>query len=144
MVLFRGLLVLVLGLGLMAPIARAEIQLDTGDGSAIRAVIERQIEAFRQDDSDSAFAFAAPSIRAMFGDAQSFMDMVRKSYQPVYRPSDIEFGELSIKGEIIAQQVHVIGQDGKPRTALYVMERQKDGSWAIAGCMLVDEPGRST
>lgn len=144
MMLFCALAASVLGMALMAPIAPAQAQLAAQDSNAIRSVIERQIEAFRHDDGEGAFAFAAPSIRTMFGSAEAFMEMVRKAYQPVYRPSDIEFGDLSVERGIIAQKVHLVGPDGKPRTALYVMERQQDGSWRIAGCMLLEEPGRAT
>lgn len=140
----RTLATAILTLALLAPLAPAGAQLSAGDGSAIRSVIEKQIEAFRRDDGEGAFAFAAPSIRAMFGTAAAFMEMVRSSYRPVYRPSAIEFDDLSESDGVIAQRVHLVGPDGKPRTALYIMERQPDGSWRIAGCVLLEEPGRST
>lgn len=144
MVRLRFLAAVVLAMVSFGPIALASAQLDASDGTAIRSVIEKQIEAFRRDDGEGAFAFAAPSIRAMFGTAAAFMEMVRNSYRSVYRPANVEFEDLSESGGVVAQRVHVVGPDGKPRTALFIMERQQDGSWRIAGCMLLDEPGRST
>jgi len=136
-------IILALAIPLTALPAQAENEINASDVPAIRAVIEKQLEAFRRDDGESAFAFAAPSIRAQFGDADRFMAMVRQAYKAIYRPRDVEFGELSVEKGIVAQPVHLIGPDGKPRIALYVLERQPDGSWRIAGCMLVEEPGGS-
>jgi hypothetical protein len=33
--------------------------------------------------------------------------------------------------------VDLIGPDGEAATALYAMEQEPDGSWRIAGCMLL-------
>lgn len=108
------------------------------DRAAIRQVIGDQIAAFRRDDGDAAFAFAAPGIQRMFGTAETFMSMVRGGYQPVYRPRSFAFAELvEIDGQLV-QQVAVIGPDGGRVTALYPMEKQPDGSWRIAGCQLVE------
>ena len=114
------------------------------DQSAIRAVISDQMAAFRRDDAAGAFGFAAPNIQDMFGTPERFMTMVRDGYQAVYRPAEVRFGELIRIDGRLTQLVHVVGPDGVPRTALYFMERQPDGSWRIAGCMLAAEPGAAT
>ena len=57
--------------------ATARAELAEADRNAIEATISAQIEAFRRDDGAAAFAFAAPGIRARFGDAETFMAMVR-------------------------------------------------------------------
>jgi ketosteroid isomerase-like protein len=114
------------------------------DRGTIRAVITEQIAAFRRDDAAAAFGFAAPNIQAMFGSPERFLSMVRDSYQPVYRPSDVAFGELvRIDGQLI-QLVQLVGPDGAPRLALYFMERQPDGTWRIAGCTLTAGQGVTT
>ena len=123
--------------------AVAQAPASQADRAAIRAVIGDQISAFRRDDGDAAFAFAAPSIRDMFGTADRFMAMVRGGYQPVYRPRQVEFGDLMLKEGALTQVVHVVGPDGIPVTALYFMERQADGTWRISGCSLVVEPAVS-
>src|SRR6266568_3695810 len=46
------------------------------DARAVRAVIEAQLDAFRRDDAARAFSLATPGIRATFGDAETFMEMV--------------------------------------------------------------------
>jgi hypothetical protein len=121
--------------------AQPATDIGTADRATIRSVITDQIAAFRRDDAATAFGFAAPNIQAMFGSPERFLSMVRDAYQPVYRPSDVAFGELvRIAGELV-QLVQVVGPDGAPRLALYVMERQPDGTWRIAGCTLTAGQG---
>ena len=114
----------------------AEAQVSEPDRSAIRDVIERQIDAFRRDDGPAAFGYASPSIQGIFGSPDTFMDMVRQGYRPVYRPRAVEFGEIVTLQGMVTQKVHVIGPDGRPVTAFYPMSRQADGSWRIEGCYL--------
>ena len=113
------------------------------DAAAIRDVITRQIEAFRADDGEAAFAFASPGIRRTFGDAGTFMDMVRGGYAPVYRPRSLAFGNIERFEDIFVQRVRIVGPDGRRVLALYAMERQPDGTWRIAGCQLVADDDES-
>ena len=115
-----------------------------GDEDSIRAVIAEQMAAFRRDDAAGAYAFATPKIQQQFGNADIFLEMVRTGYRPVYRPSSVEFLDLvRVEGQLV-QRVHVIGPDGRPRIALYVMERQPDGSWKIDGCILTESDDKAT
>jgi hypothetical protein len=120
----------------VVPAAAQDTALSDADRAAIREVIGRQVEAFRCDDGESAFGFASPGIRRMFGTSEIFMDMVRQGYQPVYRPRVFDFREIVDLGGQPAQKVHVVGPDGRPVTAFYPMTRLPDGSWRIDGCFL--------
>ena len=106
------------------------------DRAAIRDIIQSQVDAFRHDDGDAAFALASPSIRGMFGSSDIFMDMVRQGYQPVYRPKEFDFAEIVTLNGQVTQKVHVVGPDGRPVTAFYPMTQLPDGSWRINGCYL--------
>jgi hypothetical protein len=106
------------------------------DRKAIRDIIQSQVDAFRHDDGDAAFALASPSIRGMFGSSDIFMDMVRQGYQPVYRPKEFDFAEIVTLDGQVTQKVHVVGPDGRPVTAFYPMTQLPDGSWRINGCYL--------
>lgn len=116
--------------------AQAQMQVSPADQTAIREVIEGQVEAFRRDDGAAAFGYASPGIQGMFGTAETFMDMVRQGYRPVYRPQVFEFREIVTLQGMVTQKVHVIGPDGRPVTAFYPMTQQPDGSWRIEGCYL--------
>jgi ketosteroid isomerase-like protein len=124
--------------------AAARAELAAADRDAIEATISAQIEAFQRDDGDAAFAFAAPGIRAQFGDAETFMAMVQAGYNAVYRPQSVRFLSLEVTDGVPTQEVHVIGPDGVPYFALYLMERQADGSWRIGGVLLVRAEDKET
>ena len=120
----------------VAPAPATAQDLSATDRSAIRDVIQGQVEAFRRDDGGQAFGYASPMIQGMFGTPEIFMDMVRQGYQPVYRPRVFDFREIvSLDGQP-TQKVHVIGPDGRPVTAYYPMVQLPDGTWRINGCYL--------
>lgn len=132
------ILAMIAVLAAMPALAQPLSNLPSTEKSAIRQVIESQIGAFRADDGERAFGYASPSIRGIFRTAENFMAMVRQGFQPVYRPRSVRFGDLVGADESLVQKVHVTGPDGKPALALYVMERQADGTWRINGCMLAE------
>ncbi len=137
-------LLLVVGLLLLPAIGFAQTPPTSADRQAIQTVINNQMAAFKRDDADQAFSFAAPSIQRMFGSAETFIAMVRQGYQPVYRPSQVRFADLAYQDGVLIQTVRMVGPDGAPVTALYSMEQQADGSWKIAGCQLTRDPGADT
>ncbi len=127
---------LLIGLLLGWAVAARAQEVSSTDRAAIRDTIQSQVDAFRRDDGEAAFGYASPGIRRLFGTADTFMDMVRQGYQPVYRPRVFDFREIvSLHGQI-TQKVHVVGPDGRPLTAFYPMTQLPDGSWRIDGCYL--------
>lgn len=110
------------------------------DQTAVRAVIQAQINAFKKDDAETAYSFAAPGIQQMFGSPEVFIGMVKNGYGPIYRPLRIEFGKASRAADGVMQIVKIVGLDGKKILAYYLMQRQGDGSWKIAGVQTEDAP----
>lgn len=107
------------------------------DAADAQAVIRSQIEAFRAGDNALAYSYADPDIREIFPTLDRFMAMVTGAYKPVWKPGDYAFGESAAEGpDRIAQKVQVVGPDGKGYEAMYILERQPDGSWKIAGVSL--------
>ena len=115
----------------------AVAQSSSVDGAA-RMAIDGQIAAFRADDGERAFSYAAPGVRRMFGTSARFMSMVRQGYQPVYAPRDYSFGRTAERNGTIYQEVLVTGPKGKAWTALYTLVRQGDGSMLITGCQIAE------
>lgn len=141
--MWRGLLAA--SLLALAPLVPAIAEnLNDGDSAAIQSVIESQIQAFRADDGEAAYSYAAPSIKRMFPSPDIFMSMVRQGYQPVYRPRSYAFSPTREVNGVIFQEVAVIGPKGQPWTALYTLERQSDGMWKITGCQLFKPKGADT
>ena len=112
--------------------------LTAADHIAIRAVIERQLEAFRQEDADAAFALASPEIQAKYGSPEIFMIAVKTFYEPVYHPRRMGgFTNLHVIDGQPTQPVLLVGPDGDLAVALYTMKKQAHGDWKILGCSLI-------
>ena len=109
--------------------------------AAIRRVIENQVAAFRAEDGAVAFGYAAPDIQAQFGAADGFMAMVKAHYRPVYTARTVDFSGLARaiqeEPEMRIQRVHLVDDRGTGHQARYIMQKQPDGSWKIAGCHLL-------
>ena len=135
----------ILALLVLAGFAPALAWADPGDAdrAAIQSVIQQQLNAFQADDGRAAFALASPGIRQQFGDPDTFMALVRQGYPMVYRPRETHFGALAEEDGRIVQKVAFVGPDGVLVTALYMMEREPDGSWRIAGCVIARTPSES-
>ncbi|SOE18905.1 uncharacterized protein DUF4864 [Hoeflea halophila] len=116
------------------------------DGAAARSVIESQIAAFLNDDAATAYSFAAPSIKQLYPDESRFFDMVKRGYQPVYRPGNFAFGrsKATADGARFVQEVIIQGPTGQDWTALYLLERQPDGSFKINGVQMIRAAGPQT
>ena len=137
----RRFTALILFITLLAPVqalSQEPSSLPASDRLAIKGVIESQMAAFQRDDGPGAFAYASPSIQQQFRNHENFMTMVRRGYRPVYRPQHVEFGQLRSVDDMPVQAVILVGPDGKPVMALYIMEQQEDGSWRINGVHLVE------
>ena len=117
--------------------AAAQPAVTVEDVAEIRAVINRQIEAFRRDDAREAFALVSPGVQQTFGTPERFLDVVRVSYRAVYRPAAVAFLGLTVMGQDAVQQVQITDRSGAVWLAYYAMQRQRDGSWRTNGCHLV-------
>ena len=126
-----AVLLLAAVLGFASPARAAD------DIAAAQGVIRSQEEAFSRDDAAAAYSYAAPAIRQLFPEASIFMSMVQHSYAPVYRHRSFDFGEAKSDGDLIAQRVHIVDENGDGWEALYTLERQADGTLKITGCTLL-------
>lgn len=108
-----------------------------GDRARIQGVITSQMEAFKRNDGAAALSFAAPNVKARFGDGPHFLSMVQELYPAVFRPRSVSFGALTVDGSSAEQKVELVGPDGQEALAVYDLVRGPDGGWRIAGCSLI-------
>lgn len=102
-----------------------------------RRIISAQIEAFLNDDAETAYSFASPAIQTKFQNKDLFFEMVKKSYSPVYRPGNYAFGRAKAAGDYVLQEVIISGTDGKDWTAIYSLQKQDDASYRINGVQIL-------
>lgn len=121
--------------GLAAAFTTSMAQADeTTDRKESRAVIEAQLEAFKQGDSAKAFSYATPNIQTMFGDAETFMQMVREGYDVVVKPVTVRFVKFETDGMNALHAVQMVDRQKTLWNVYYVLEKRSDGTWRISSC----------
>jgi hypothetical protein len=114
----------------------AEATLRAAEWTAIRQVIGDQRKALKSGDGTKAFAFASPGIREQFGTPEIFLRMVRDAYAALIAARYVEFLEGAVIDGAVIQPLRLVAPDNTVMVALYTMEKQNDGRWKIAGCVL--------
>jgi Domain of unknown function (DUF4864) len=133
---------------LAAPITRAAPPdapaLKAAEWKAIERTIGEQRAALKAGDGAKALSFATPAIRAQFGSPDRFMQMVRDGYAPLLAARDTRFLEGAVIEGAVIQPLRLILPDNTVLVAIYQMERQQDGRWKIAGCVLAPSTVQAT
>lgn len=124
-----------LSLALLQAPALAEEPADT-----IQTVIQGQLSAFQDNDVETAFGFAAPSIQQKFGSPEVFGQMVQQGYPMVWRPRSYTMSDLLETDAGLVQLVVFEDGAGRLYEAGYLMQ-EVDGDWRIAGVHLRALPG---
>ena len=112
----------------------------TAQGDPIEATILSQIEAFKADDFVTAFGFASPSIKTIFGSPETFGAMVAQGYPMVHRPAAVQMlDRVAVAGQMY-QRVLVTDAEGRSHVLEYEMIETAEG-WQINGVTLLPAPG---
>lgn len=106
---------------------------------AITQTIQSQIDAFLADDFDTAFTFASPNIKRIFGSSERFGTMVRQGYPMVWRPGAVRYLDLEDRAGLLFQKVLITDGQGVPHVLEYQMIETPDG-WQINGVRILDAP----
>jgi len=114
----------------------AESSLRAAEWTTIRQVIGDQLKAFKAEDGRKAMSFASPGIREQFGTPENFLAMVHHAYEALISARYTEFLDGAVVDGIVVQPLRLIAPDNSVLVALYTMEKEKDGRWKIAGCVL--------
>ena len=125
----------------LASVAAAQPTAD--DWTEIKRVIAAQRDAFVRGAQDEAFGFAAPAIRQRFGDAATFMRMVRESYRALIDARYVEFLDGAVIAGDVVQPLRLVLADGTVLVAIYGMQREADGRWRINACVIAPSTVRS-
>ena len=108
----------------------------------ITGTIQNQFDAFSSDDFETAFTYASPFIKQLFGTHQNFGVMVSRSYPMVHRAEDVRFLELRSVAGSLYQKVQVRDANGQIHFLDYQMIEDENG-WKINGVRLVKASGLS-
>lgn len=132
--MLQGLKLAALWLLLVLP-----LQAQEGAETAIEGVIRDQLNALQADDFETAFTFASPAIRQLFGSPENFGAMVRNGYPMVHRPADVRFFDLTEDGTVLRQKVFIRDRAGQAHLLEYEMIATEAG-WRINGVRFLELP----
>ena len=107
---------------------------------AIEGIIQNQMNAFVADDFATAFTFASPNIKGIFGTAENFGAMVAQGYPMVYRPDAVQMLELRSVAGNLWQRVMITDATGRTHLLDYMMIDTADG-WQINAVQLLPQAG---
>ncbi|MGL4319281.1 MAG: DUF4864 domain-containing protein [Paracoccaceae bacterium] len=107
---------------------------------AIETTIQSQLNAFIADDFATAFTFASPNIKGIFGTAENFGTMVTQGYPMVHRPANVQMLELRTVAGNLWQRVLITDANGETHLLDYQMIETAEG-WQITGVQLLPEVG---
>ena len=117
--------------------------LPESEWSAIQTVISGQLAALRRGDGANAFAYATTPLQAQFVDPENFMRMVRGSYSALLDARRTEFLEGAVISGAVIQPLRLVLPDDTVLVALYQVEKDGDGRWHIAGCVIAPSTVKS-
>ena len=111
------------------------------DKTIIRQLVEKQLQAFQQNDGNTAFSLTSPTIQQKFQQTESFMAMIETKYHALVSPRSIMFRGFTLISNYPALVLMIMDRDGNLAQGVFIMQHQPDYSWRIHGyeLMSVDE-----
>ncbi len=103
-------------------------------------IIGAQIDAFRAQDVERAFGYASGGIRAIFGNAETFGQMVAQGYPMVIDPAEVRYLDRFTRAGVPVQRVLIVDRAG----ATFLLEYRFTGAGEtlrIDGVRLLPEAG---
>lgn len=118
----------VLGLGHAALAQEAPIQ----------NTIQSQLDAFAAKDGAKAFTYASPTIKSLFGSADTFTKMVQNGYPMVWQHRAVKMLELRTIAGNLWQRVMITDANGATYLLDYKMIETADG-WQIDAVQILPQ-----
>jgi hypothetical protein len=106
------------------------------DKAMIRQLVEKQLQAFGQDDEETAFALTSPIIQRKFA-RKDFINILGDKYISLIKPRAIIFRGFTIVDNYPALVSTIMDRQGNIAQGIFVVQRQSDDTWRIHGYELV-------
>ena len=102
----------------------------------IRGSVRDQIQAMSARDAAGAYALLTPLIKDYYKDSNAFLQVLTTQLKPLSNAKSFSFTDVSREDTDALQSVTITDDQGREWNAQFRLQRQGDGSWAIAGCLL--------
>ena len=119
-------------------------KLPAAEWEAIQRVIGDQLNALKAGDGTKAMTYSVPGIRQQFRTPERFLRMVREGYGALLQARYSTFLLGAVVDGITIQPLQLVLPDNSVVVALFRMEKQKDGFWRIAGCVIAPSTAQAT
>ena len=139
-----GVLCIVVALVAGAAPPKGHDRLPSADWKAMQQVIGEQLTALKAGDATKAMTYAVPGVRQQFRTPERFLRMVREGYRPLLDARSSSFLEGAVVDGQTIQPLQLVMPDNTVLVALFEMQKQKDGRWQIAGCVIAPSTAQST
>ena len=108
----------------------------------VHYTISSQIDAFKKNDVNEAYTFAAPNIQAQFPNPDTFGLMVKSGYPIIWKPKSFKFVKFKDLGDKCIQRVLFQSYEGSLETYDYILEKNNN-LWRIAGVLTIKSAGET-
>ena len=108
----------------------------------VHYTISSQIDAFKKNDVNEAYTFAAANIQAQFPNPDTFGLMVKNGYPTIWKPKSFKFVKFKDLGDKCIQRVLFQSYEGSIETYDYILEKNNN-LWRIAGVLTIKSAGET-
>ena len=106
------------------------------DKAMIRQLIEKQLQAFQQNDTETAFSLTSPIMQKKVT-RQDFMTILNDKYDCLIKPRAFIFRGFTSVNNYPALVSTIMDREGNLAQGIFVVQHQSDYSWRIHGYELV-------
>lgn len=102
------------------------------DKMLIRQLIEKQLQAFQEDDLATALSLTSPQIQSKFT-LQAFSQIIATKYGAILKPRSVMFRGFTLVNNFPALIAMIMDREGNLVKAVFIVQHQQDYSWLIYG-----------
>ena len=102
------------------------------DKSLIRQLVEKQLRAFQENDSETALSLTSPQIQSKYT-AQDFVRALNGRYSAILKPRSIMFEGFTLVENFPALIALIMDEAGNLAKVIFVLQHQPDFSWRVHG-----------
>lgn len=106
------------------------------DKIEIRQLIEKQLQAFRQQDENTAFALTSPTIQYKYKQ-NNFIQTLESEYGAIVKSRSIMFQGFTLVNNYPALVSMIMNHQGELTQGVFIVQHQPDYSWRIHGYQLI-------
>ena len=126
------------------PAAVSRTGLSSLEQLGIRYTIRRHMQALNERNAAVLYDSLTPVIKNYYSNSNAFLDHLTTELQPLANARNYSFASIEREATDAVQEVAFIGSRGNEWIARFKLQRQPNGRWAIAQCLVEAAPGPQT